>query len=322
MNPSQDAGAPPARPERPARLARQTSAPPPRPVRRGVHRRNLSDAPRSTKRPPPRPVRRSKSLRHSTANASLPARPTTQSMAPGNPSNDAVLGDASRAAAAFQARQGAQIGAAERTPTPAARRPRWVHDAEEAAKRCCVCKSAFWTMRRRHHCRVCGRCVCHDCSPRKLLIPVRLAARPPRESRRDQFRNRPGCSLCNERYTLMLREHHCRVCLQSVCGGCSKAQDAAWAGLVGLSFQPDTRVCDACRGGQPDGRGDAFFLDAETAGGNAWPSVGNASAGGSGAASRSRDEEVDGGSDSDATIRLKLFRACLECEKARRRSAL
>ena len=37
-------------------------------------------------------------------------------------------------------------------------------------KACMLCKESFTWMRRPHHCRSCGKCVCHSCSPTKLEI--------------------------------------------------------------------------------------------------------------------------------------------------------
>jgi FYVE zinc finger len=46
----------------------------------------------------------------------------------------------------------------------------WVPDA--AAKACFLCEKPFHTLlRRRHHCRKCGACVCHDCSKSTAHIP-------------------------------------------------------------------------------------------------------------------------------------------------------
>eukprot|EP00903_Cladosiphon_okamuranus_P006254 g6137.t1 len=42
----------------------------------------------------------------------------------------------------------------------------WVPD--DMAPNCCVCKSEFTIVRRRHHCRTCGRVVCDDCSSNRI----------------------------------------------------------------------------------------------------------------------------------------------------------
>lgn len=46
----------------------------------------------------------------------------------------------------------------------------WVKDVE--ASHCMCCKNSVFTMlTRRHHCRRCGRVICHSCSTKRLLIP-------------------------------------------------------------------------------------------------------------------------------------------------------
>jgi hypothetical protein len=42
----------------------------------------------------------------------------------------------------------------------------WMSD--ENSKQCSECGAAFHTFRRRHHCRLCGRTLCHDCSSRTI----------------------------------------------------------------------------------------------------------------------------------------------------------
>ncbi len=36
--------------------------------------------------------------------------------------------------------------------------------------KCQVCGARFWILRKRHHCRGCGRCVCWECSPEKFVL--------------------------------------------------------------------------------------------------------------------------------------------------------
>jgi len=45
--------------------------------------------------------------------------------------------------------------------------PRWKPDVDS----CEVCSTMFGIMNRRHHCRVCGSCVCSLCSPNKISLP-------------------------------------------------------------------------------------------------------------------------------------------------------
>lgn len=44
---------------------------------------------------------------------------------------------------------------------------------EENTENCGVCSAKFgwWLLKRRHHCRSCGRCVCSMCSPNFLILP-------------------------------------------------------------------------------------------------------------------------------------------------------
>ncbi|KAJ8606175.1 hypothetical protein CTAYLR_010705 [Chrysophaeum taylorii] len=48
------------------------------------------------------------------------------------------------------------------------------------AKRCEVCLKRFNIVRRRHHCRRCGRCVCEPCSPRECYRPLPPVVKPSR----------------------------------------------------------------------------------------------------------------------------------------------
>mmetsp|Transcript_76849 Transcript_76849/g.159888 ORF Transcript_76849/g.159888 Transcript_76849/m.159888 type:complete len:252 (-) Transcript_76849:21-776(-) len=48
--------------------------------------------------------------------------------------------------------------------------PAWTADSE--ARRCELCKANFTILFRRHHCRRCGRCICHDCSPSACWRPL------------------------------------------------------------------------------------------------------------------------------------------------------
>ncbi|ETW01924.1 hypothetical protein H310_06469 [Aphanomyces invadans] len=49
-----------------------------------------------------------------------------------------------------------------------------------------------------------------------------------------------GCMVCNTKFTLFLRRHHCRSCGDVVCGHCAESKREVY-GLVGMH-----RVCDAC----------------------------------------------------------------------------
>lgn len=42
---------------------------------------------------------------------------------------------------------------------------------QEDTKSCSICRAKFGDiMNRRHHCRACGKCVCHDCSPNQMQL--------------------------------------------------------------------------------------------------------------------------------------------------------
>ena len=46
--------------------------------------------------------------------------------------------------------------------------PAWVRD--DAVTMCMSCTTAFTTLRRRHHCRACGKIVCSHCSSNKASL--------------------------------------------------------------------------------------------------------------------------------------------------------
>lgn len=55
-------------------------------------------------------------------------------------------------------------------PREAPDRAHWIKDIEATHCMCCK-KSVFTMLTRRHHCRRCGRVVCHSCSTKRLTIP-------------------------------------------------------------------------------------------------------------------------------------------------------
>ncbi|CAB3400323.1 unnamed protein product [Caenorhabditis bovis] len=57
----------------------------------------------------------------------------------------------------------------ESLPLPAFIGVRWVPD--EDCEQCTACSTPFTFMRRRHHCRNCGRIFCHKCSCNSICIP-------------------------------------------------------------------------------------------------------------------------------------------------------
>jgi len=45
----------------------------------------------------------------------------------------------------------------------------WEFDAEQS--RCSSCQQGFHAFNRRHHCRLCGKIFCHNCSDQRALLP-------------------------------------------------------------------------------------------------------------------------------------------------------
>ena len=64
----------------------------------------------------------------------------------------------------LRARQSAREAAVAAAATDAA--PVWVADDESTV--CLLCRATFTLVRRRHHCRKCGKLVCGKCSSRTL----------------------------------------------------------------------------------------------------------------------------------------------------------
>ena len=55
-------------------------------------------------------------------------------------------------------------------------RPRWEPDS--ASNSCAVCGEGFGTLRRKHHCRKCGRLVCGECSRGRQIVTEALDGQP------------------------------------------------------------------------------------------------------------------------------------------------
>ena len=77
---------------------------------------------------------------------------------------------------------------------------------------CSLCTRDFGVTRRRHHCRVCGRCVCASCSPFDIRLtsaspPVRL------------------CSRCNLRVDLLKRMTACMDSIEGIKRQCGVDTD-------------------------------------------------------------------------------------------------
>ena len=57
--------------------------------------------------------------------------------------------------------------------------PRWQLDDE--VSECPICRMPFSFLRRKHHCRKCGKVVCGRCSPHRIAIPQQCIVRPPEQ---------------------------------------------------------------------------------------------------------------------------------------------
>lgn len=64
-------------------------------------------------------------------------------------------------------------------PNEAPDKANWIKDEEASYCMCCK-RSVFTMLTRRHHCRRCGRVVCHTCSTKRLCIPKLYADIPVR----------------------------------------------------------------------------------------------------------------------------------------------
>ncbi|XP_038042502.2 lateral signaling target protein 2 homolog isoform X2 [Anas platyrhynchos] len=60
-------------------------------------------------------------------------------------------------------------GAGLRRAAGAHSRPEWVPDS--TCSQCCACRAPFTLLRRRHHCRSCGKIFCARCSPHTAALP-------------------------------------------------------------------------------------------------------------------------------------------------------
>uniref|UniRef100_A0A8C5IM24 FYVE-type domain-containing protein n=1 Tax=Junco hyemalis TaxID=40217 RepID=A0A8C5IM24_JUNHY len=56
--------------------------------------------------------------------------------------------------------------------------PEWVPDS--TCSQCSACRSPFTLLRRRHHCRSCGRIFCARCSPNTAVLPYYSQSKPVR----------------------------------------------------------------------------------------------------------------------------------------------
>jgi hypothetical protein len=84
------------------------------------------------------------------------------------------------------------------------------------APSCENCKKDFTVFTRRHHCRSCYKSMCKVCAPHNVerhCLDCMM---------QNTFSKASFCENCTEDFTLLKRRHHCRRCLKSFCGACSK----------------------------------------------------------------------------------------------------
>ena len=108
----------------------------------------------------------------------------------------------------------------------------WSADSEHVA--CQICEKPFnAVLRRRHHCRRCGACVCASCSPARQVLkkihPTKLqrVCKPCAEWQADGEAS--SCAVCDSGFNRVSRpRHHCRKC-----GKCARQPDSAEPFCVG-----------------------------------------------------------------------------------------
>ncbi|RPA78927.1 hypothetical protein BJ508DRAFT_151030 [Ascobolus immersus RN42] len=63
--------------------------------------------------------------------------------------------------------------------------PEWQPD--HIVKKCPICEQHFSLFFRKHHCRICGRVVCANCSPHRITVPSSITVKPPNERPSESF---------------------------------------------------------------------------------------------------------------------------------------
>ncbi|KAL9836515.1 lateral signaling target protein 2 homolog isoform 4-T4 [Geothlypis trichas] len=72
--------------------------------------------------------------------------------------------------------------------------PEWVPDS--TCSQCSACRSPFTLLRRRHHCRSCGRIFCARCSPNTAVLPFYSQSKPVRVCTHCYSTHLPPASRC------------------------------------------------------------------------------------------------------------------------------
>ena len=138
----------------------------------------------------------------------------------------------------------------------------WTKDKE--ARYCEECNRRFTAYHRRHHCRLCGHCICSGCSKRRAVVegmgnkPVRVCDRCVRENfdveavdkgcRWTADQDAEVCEVCKtQKFTTTKRRHHCRMCGKVCCQRCSRSRTK-----LPRSGNKKVRVCDLCVKANPD----------------------------------------------------------------------
>ncbi|DBA01017.1 TPA: hypothetical protein N0F65_002627 [Lagenidium giganteum] len=84
----------------------------------------------------------------------------------------------------------------------------WVPDT--ASSRCQICLTSFSLTRRRHHCRLCGRLVCGECSLQRTYLPLAKDRRQHHQMIKDGAPQRT-CNSCANTLKNMVAQHDHRV---------------------------------------------------------------------------------------------------------------
>ena len=99
---------------------------------------------------------------------------------------------------------------------------RWVDD--NAVISCYTCKFRFSFYTRKHHCRVCGRIFCYQCSSNKIVVPESLQINPSslQKSEKNKEDNFLVGSPTNSYFLQSYLKQNIRPDKVRVCDGCSK----------------------------------------------------------------------------------------------------
>jgi Putative GTPase activating protein for Arf/FYVE zinc finger len=63
-----------------------------------------------------------------------------------------------------------KMGSGSPPTSPSKKEPDWTPD--QSATECMICGTQFTILKRRHHCRRCGKCVCSNCAPKDNCRPI------------------------------------------------------------------------------------------------------------------------------------------------------